>query len=260
MPGELIAVCSATGGTGRTMITVNISVILASRGNKVAALDGDLQFGDLCMAMDVVPANTITDVVTRDDGKNVSDFYERHVSGVEILAAPERPEEADYITENDLSSILNEMKANSDYVLVDTMPGFSERSLSIMELSDQLLIVTSNGMAALKNTKLMLETLEKLNMKSKASIIVNRSTSLGSIRANELNEMLDTNQLFYLSNDYKHVSYSLETGIPFVTERPKLEISKAMFHMVDTLFPYEQKYRTNTRKRLLQKTLRPWKK
>jgi pilus assembly protein CpaE len=61
--GELIVVCSAKGGIGRTVMAVNLAVALTKKNIQVGVLDGDFQFGDVSLAMDLHPTFTIKDVV-----------------------------------------------------------------------------------------------------------------------------------------------------------------------------------------------------
>ncbi|WP_158737974.1 P-loop NTPase [Alteribacillus sp. YIM 98480] len=234
---KMIAVCSATGGTGRTTLTVNTASLLAAKSKKVTAIDGDLQFGDLSLAMDIQPDVTIKDTVHLQEREKLIDLCNRHESGVRVLSAPSRPEEADLITEEHLDWVITSLKEANEYLLVDTAAGLNDRSLPFIENADHIVVVTTGGMAALKNAKLMIGILEELELNGKISVVVNRSTAKGSLIKEDLTSLLQAERVFYLPEDRKHVSHSQNTGQVLCLNYPRLEISKAIMSMAEELFP-----------------------
>ncbi|WP_018923515.1 AAA family ATPase [Salsuginibacillus kocurii] len=253
--GTTIAICSATGGNGRTMITVNLSSLLAERGYKVTAVDGDLQFGDISLALDLQPSYTIKDAVNNQGSESILNFCSEHESGLRLLAAPTRPEEADLVTEEHLDSILSSLQSENDYVVIDTTAGLNDRSLPVLEKADYILVVTTGSMAALKNANLMLQILDTLELKSRASVIVNRSTAEGNLSAEDLIDLLKIERLYYLPEDRKNVSYAFNTGRVLTTILPNLEVSKAIIAMVDQLFLERQEGHQRESNRFLQNVM-----
>ena len=168
--GKLIAVCSAKGGIGRTTLSVNLAVALLKKNYTVGVLDGDFQFGDVNLALDLKFSLTIKDVlegIGSLDEHSLANFLAVHESGVRVLSAPDRPEFADLITNEAVNKIVDVMLTGHDYVVVDTSVGLHEHSIRFVERADQFLVVTNLEMAALKNTRLLLETLELLGLRSK---------------------------------------------------------------------------------------------
>ncbi len=61
--GRVIAVAGAKGGIGRTAIANNLAVSLAdNQSGSVALIDFDLEFGDVALAMDLVPDFSLVDL------------------------------------------------------------------------------------------------------------------------------------------------------------------------------------------------------
>ena len=89
--GEMIAVCSAKGGIGKTTLTVNLAVALLKKNFSVAVLDGDFQFGDVGLAIDLQTRFTMKEVVegleTLDE-HSLAGYLSKHESGVRVLPAP----------------------------------------------------------------------------------------------------------------------------------------------------------------------------
>jgi pilus assembly protein CpaE len=236
--GELLVVCSSKGGIGRTVIAVNLAVSLAKKHSKIALIDGDLQFGDVSMALDLHAAFTIKDVVEEVDSLDtftLHSYLNHHESGIKVLSAPERPEYAELITPKVIHKVCDLLLQSYDYVIVDTGVGLNESSLTFIEKADQLLVVTNLEMATMKNTKLMLETLETLGMGEKVQLIVNRATMDSVIVAEDIPDILGVESPAYIPNDFPIVSQSLNVGIPFVMNQGKTELAKALFKMAEQL-------------------------
>ena len=236
--GEMIAVCSAKGGIGRTILTVNLAVALFKKNISISVLDGDFQFGDVSLAMDLQSTFTVKDVVEeidRLDEYSLASYLCNHESGVKILPAPDRPEYADLITEEVIDKIINLLLLQHDYVVVDTGVGLQERTINLIEKADQILLITNLEMATLKNTKLMLETLEMLGLGEKVRIVVNRATMDSVIKATDVPDILGTEDPIYIPNDFQIASQSLNIGIPFVSNQGKTELAKSIFKMAEQI-------------------------
>ncbi|HET7626839.1 MAG TPA: P-loop NTPase [Bacillales bacterium] len=238
--GKMIAVCSAKGGIGKTVLTVNLAVALCKKNMQVGVLDGDFQFGDVGLALDLQSPFTIKDVVENFDHMELVSFasyLSQHDSGVKVLTAPDQPEYADLVTEKVITAVLGWLREKNDYVLVDTASGLQESNLFLIEQADEVLLTTDLVMPGLKNTKLMLETLTTLGFREKTSVVVNRSTMESVIKASDVPAILgeDENDLFYLPNDFKTVSQSLNIGVPFVVNKGKTEVAKSVFKMAELL-------------------------
>lgn len=236
--GEMIAVCSAKGGIGRTVFAVNLAVALCKKSIQIALLDGDFQFGDISMALDLHTTFSIKDVVDdfeQLDVHTLSSYLNYHDSGVKVLAAPDRPEYADLMTADVVNKVIDLLLMEHEYVVVDTPVGLQESSLALLEKADQILIMTNLEMATLKNTKLMLETLNILGLRHKAQIVINRSTMDSVIKATDIPEILGEENPVYIPNDFQIVSQSLNIGIPFVLNQGKTEVAKAMFKAAELL-------------------------
>ncbi|WP_276355203.1 AAA family ATPase [Cohnella caldifontis] len=236
--GEMIAVCSAKGGIGRTIMAVNLAVALTKKNVQVGLLDGNFQFGDVALALDLHPTFTIKDVVEslgEMDRYALSGFLIHHGSGVKTLAAPERPEYADLVTPAVIEKVCDLLMAQTDYLVVDTGPGLQEQTLQFIEKADQIFVLTTLEMSAIKNTKLMLETLEVLGYRHKTQLVVNRATMDSVIKAGDVPDILGYETSLFVPNEWQLATQSLNTGIPFVQNQAKTELAKALFKWAEQL-------------------------
>jgi pilus assembly protein CpaE len=234
--GKMIVFASAKGGVGKTIISVNMAVALAKKGFSTCILDGNFQFGDVNLALDIQPRLTISDLVQDSDSLNSSileNYLQKHESGVKVLSAPIKPEFADLVTPPVIENVCRLLKEQNKYFIVDLFSGLSETNITFMELADKIFLVTDLEMAALKNTKAMLKTLKTLEMDKKIEIIVNRGNMESLIKFKDVKGILEMDDLFYISNDFKTVSKSFNIGIPFVIGRPDEKISNEINNLAD---------------------------
>jgi pilus assembly protein CpaE len=236
--GKMIAVCSAKGGIGRTTLTVNLAVALRKKNVSVAILDGDFQFGDVNLAMDLKFSLTIKEVLEgmgSIDEHSLNNYLAVHESGVDVLTAPERPEFADLVTNEAANKIVDLLLTGHDYVVVDTPVGLNEQSIRFIEKADQILVVTNLEMASLKNTKLFLETLDILGLKDRVRIIINRANMESVINAEDAAKILAAENPIYIPNDFQICSQSINLGVPFVIKHAKSDVAKGVFKMAESL-------------------------
>lgn len=236
--GEFIAICSAKGGVGRTLLSVNLAVALCKKNIRISVLDGDFQFGDVSLSMDLQSTFTIKDVIqemSRLDEYTLASYLSHHESGVKVLSAPDKPEYADLITEEALEKIIPLLLTQNEYTIADTGVGLNDKTLFLLEKADQILLVTNLEMATLKNTKSMLETLDKLDMRDKVRLVINRATMESVIQAVDVPDIIGVEDPIYIPNDFQIASQSLNIGIPFVINQGKSELAKSIYKMAEQI-------------------------
>ncbi|MEQ8156425.1 MAG: P-loop NTPase [Clostridiaceae bacterium] len=234
--GKMVIFISGKGGVGKTVISVNTAVELAGRGIPTCIMDGDFQFGDLNLALDLQPSFTISDLVQGAeslDKVKISYYLDKHSSGVNVLSAPIKPEEADLIKASHIKVICEKILEEHDFLIVDLPSRLSENNLTFMELADEILLITDTSFTAIKNTKIMLRITRLLNMNDKIKVIINRANAKGLIKSVDVKNMLDIQDAVFISNDTKVVSKSFAMGIPFVRSKPRNRISRDIAAFAD---------------------------
>ncbi len=250
--GEIIVFISGKGGVGKTVISVNTAVALNNKGFSTCILDGSFQFGDVNLAFDIQPRVTISDLFKENESfedANISNYLYTHESGVKILAAPSKPEFADLVTAAAMPKVCESILEKHEFLIVDLPSGLSEHNLSFLEMADVIFLVTDLEMAALKNTKTMLRTLKMLDLEKKIKVIVNRSDMEGLIKVNDVQDMLEADEVFTISNNFKVVSKSFNIGIPFVISKPNEKITSEVITVVNEFHSSKPKARRRQKKR-----------
>jgi pilus assembly protein CpaE len=259
--GKLIVVASAKGGVGRTVMSVNLALALLKMKYDVCLLDGNFQFGDCSAALDIHPGFSIKDMVDEMSiGDSLRGYLTEHSTGLKVIPAPPRPELAELVTNEAVEKIMKEALSEFDYVVCDTAVGLNDKTIQLMDLSDQVLVITTLEMTSLKNTRLFLETLGLLGNRSKAKIILNRSTMESVIPAGEVGNILGETEIHHVPNDFSTVYKSLNIGLPFVLSRGRPELSRAIYRLAQTVSSQREKTVTKGKSSVLSKWLYPKKK
>ena len=218
---NIICVLGLKGGSGKTLTCANLGVALAQQGARTAMIDLDLQFGDLALAMGLRPERTIYDLVrsggSLDAGK-LDDFLVEHPSGVKALLAPVRPDQAAVITVPFLSEIERLLADSYEYVLIDTPPSFGPEVIGAIDCSTDVVMVTMRDTLSLKNARLGLETLERMDYdRSRVKIVFNRANTNVGIEREDVLAILgrDVDVLVPSNRD---IARSVNQGTPIVQD------------------------------------------
>ena len=232
----MICVLGPKGGTGKTVTTSNLAVALAQAGKSVSAVDLDLQFGDLALAMGVRPDTTMYDLVqsggSLDAGK-LEAYVMPHPSGVRVLVAPTRPDQASSVSPEFLREVYPLLRATSDYVVLDSSPGFEPEVISAIDNSSYVCMVGTLDTLSLKNTRLGLETLDLMGYDPDRIILVlNRADSRVGIDDEDVLAVVGRRPDIRVPSDVE-VTRAVNEGTPIVIAKPDSAGAKAFRALAD---------------------------
>lgn len=230
--GKVLTVFSTKGGVGKTVLATNLSVVLAKEtGKRVALVDLDLEFGDVAIMLGMRPEHTIFDAVQvfdRLDGEMLAGFMETHDSGVVALLAPVRPEDAEGISAARVGQVIDLIRENYDYVVIDTCPSFSEAVLAALDRSDELYVVTMMDVASIKNSRISVQKLKQLGFDNgRLRLVLNRSDSKVLLQPAEVEKAMGGAICAHIPSD-RTVPRSVNKGVPIVIDNPKTEVSRSI--------------------------------
>ncbi len=230
--GTLVTVFSAKGGCGKTTLATNLAAALADRGRReVCLVDLDLAFGDVAIALQLFPAHTIADAVPLAENldiQGVSSLLTPHSPGLTTLVAPIEPGTAEAIPASLVTTILEVLKRNFDFVVVDTPPAFDDHVLAAFDQSDMVALLATLDIPALKNLKLTLETLDLLNYpRERWRLVLNRADSKVGLALSEVEKTLKAPIIAQIPSS-RDVPASINRGVPIVLDDPKHPVSQAI--------------------------------
>lgn len=217
---KVIVVFSSKGGVGKTVISCNLAVCMAQESRKkVALVDLNLQSGDVTVMLNLSPKGSIAELVQEEDRMEyslVNSYMVPHMSGLKVLPAPLRPEQAEVVTASHVEAILTLLKDHYDYVIVDTSPFFNDLNLSAMEMANDIVLTFTRDLPAMKHTRTALDVLDTLNLSKKVKLLLNQSTLDYGIKISDLEKSLNASPAGILPYDEKIVLSSINKGRPFI--------------------------------------------
>ena len=244
--GRVFTISSATGGCGKTFMATNLAYFLVRHtGKRACILDLDLQFGEVVTAMRLRPKFTIFDALQREDTdeddlrSHIEEYTVAHETGVHVLAAPREPSEADRITPPDVTRIIEAVRKQFDYVIVDTPPQLNESVLAAFDLSDMLYVMATLDLPSVRNMSVFLSTLDRLKISTEnVKLILNKAESDVGIDIDQVTKLFP--QGFQAVLPYaKEVSRSINLGMPVMAASPQAEISRLMATGMKPILPPE---------------------
>ncbi len=180
-PNRIITILSPKGGAGKTTVGTNLAVGLAARHpRQVVLVDLDLQFGDVANVLRLNPKVTISDIARQwpVDSANLKLGLTAHPSGLYTLCAPLNPAEADEVQAEHVTGVLHMLRQSFRYVVIDTDPGLSERVLSALDLSADVVMVCSPEMPSIRGLRKALDAMDQVGLTSaNRHFLLNRADS-----------------------------------------------------------------------------------
>ena len=239
--GKAIAVFSPKGGAGCTILAVNLAVALHRATNgSVVLVDASLQFGDIAVTLNLQPTHSIADLIPQIDEMDramVESVLTAHSGGIKVLLAPPRPEMADLVLVEHLQRILEHLKKNFDYVVVDTWTSLHDTVLTVLDIADLILLPTTPDIPSLRNVRLFFEVSEQLGYPpDKIALALNKSDPRRSrIRASDIEESLKHPVMAEIPLDDAVALSSINQGVPFVLSDDSRPISQAVARLAEAI-------------------------
>jgi pilus assembly protein CpaE len=234
----MVTVMGAKGGVGATFVACQLAAGLAHRGGRVAVVDMNLRLGDVALYFDLRPQYTMANLVGaggRIDSAFLDTVLATHpTSGVQVLAAPERPEEADAIPFEQTDAALDLLREQHDWVVVDISPNFDDRSVHVLDRASHMLIVTTSDVPALNHARLQLGLLKRLGHAAhKIRVVVNRMDGRAAVQSRQIDDFLHRKCDLVVPNDYRTASICVNEGRPLWEVAPQSALRAAFEGLVE---------------------------
>lgn len=222
--GKVIAVFSPKGGSGCTVIAANMAIALKQITNKrVALVDGNLVFGDVGVVMNIVANKTVIDLASRVndlDAQLIGDVTVPHASQVRVLLAPPDSQSGEAITPDQLRAVLEALREQFDYVVVDTQTAYDDRTLTILDVADRIVTLMTLELTTIKNIKQFVELAGPLGYaEDKLMLVLNKADSRLGIKAESIEGQIRHKVAAQIGNAPYEMTLALNQGVPLVIDR-----------------------------------------
>ncbi len=230
-PGQIVTVFAAKGGCGKTTLAINLGVALARHGS-VCVVDLDLAFGDVAISVQRDPIRTLVDALPMAghlDVTGASSLLTGYQPGLDLVLAPVTPGDGEKIPPTVVGELLAVLRTMFEFVVVDTPAQFSEHVLTAMDVSGQLVLLTTPDVPALKNLRVTLDMLDLLSYPRQIrSVVVNRSDSKVGLSLERVERVVRCPISAYIPSS-RAVPISINKGTPITLDAPGHPVSQAIF-------------------------------
>jgi len=237
--GSVIVVFGPKGGVGASTIAVNLAVALQRADTKVALIDASLQFGNIDVLLNLHASRSISDIsqtINDLDADLISTVITPHPSGLKALLAPTRPELADLVLPDHMQRIVEQMRQQFDYIVIDTPSTLSDLVLTTLDLADRVVLLTQADVPAIKNTRTFFQVTEALGYTSnKIMLVLNQADPRNPITAKMIEDNLKHKVALQIPSDAETINNSIRRGLPFVAELKNKPIANAVNQLAERL-------------------------
>ncbi len=219
--GAVIAVMSSKGGVGKSTIAVNLAIALKQLGaGRLALVDGDLYFGDLATLLNIKPERTIHDLNEALDAEIADKFLYKHSSGIEVLAAPVRTEQAEAITPERLRAMIGVLQTLYDVVVVDVTVNALDLVLATLDVADLAIVLATLDVVCLKDVSQIVDVLNKLRFPTRNVILLgNRHDERFSLSPKDAERAMGLRFAAVVPRDDR-VMLAANQGVPYILAEP----------------------------------------
>jgi pilus assembly protein CpaE len=234
--GKIFTIYGPKGGTGATTITANLAVALHDDENPVVVVDGRLQFGDLSFFFNEQTKTNLTDLTTRSDELDpevVQEVLIKHeTTGINILAAPSRPEQAEEVRAKHFVDVLRYLKGMFAYILVDTGSGLDDVTLAAIDTSDLVVVITTQDIPSIKNIRLFLDLTDALGYpRQQIVLVMNRFDRRRNVTPERVSEIAKSPVVATLPLEEKFVIPAMDRGVPFLIQNKNHPVSRGILDL-----------------------------
>jgi len=238
--GKIVSVYSPKGGTGCTTIATNLAICLHSEENPVVLLEANLLYGDVAVFINEQVKNSVYDLTPRVDeldAEVVHNVAVKHsASGLDVLPAPSKAEWATEITSEQFSKLLDFLRDVYAYIIVDTAPYLTDVVQAALEISDTIVLITTQEIPSIKNCSSFLSLSDASGIKrNRILFIMNRYDKRNNVSPERVGETLRQPIQICIPLDDKAVPISITRGKPFILDNKSLPVSKGIFELADLI-------------------------
>ena len=162
----------------------------------------------------------------RLDEALVNSLVMPHSTHLSLLAAPREADQADGIEPQHIFEVLQSLREHFDYVVLDPQHTFDSITLAALDQSDEILLVLTLDIPAIRSTQRALEIFDKLGYpRKKTRIVVNRWSKQIDLDLRQVEKFLGEPVVGFIPSDYQTAVGSINLGTPLVQAEPTSKIA-----------------------------------
>lgn len=235
--GTVFTIAGAKGGIGKTTLATNLAVAIRRvTGQEVVLVDGDAQFGDVSVMLDMEVERSVADLARDEKEINreiVQGYLKRHSSGIDVLMAASEPDDWRALQAEHISGLARSLSETHEYVLIDTPGVMNETVAASLNEAGIVFLVTSLDVSSVKDTRTALRILQSWAMpQHRVRLIINDNTRAPAVSAADVERACGIQATHIIPHD-TNVGPSIQTGMPIVDQQPNTRFTRSVLEIAE---------------------------
>jgi pilus assembly protein CpaE len=215
----------AVGGAGVTTLAIQTALLLLNSGQRtrptVCLVDLDFQHGACADYLDIEPRLDLKEIEPRPerlDRQLLEIMLSHHASGLELIAAPNRPAEMRTFDPDMVTRLLDLVSSHFDYVVIDMPRTWFSWTDSVLLGTNRLFIVSEMTVPSVRQAKGLVAAIrERLGDGPQPQVIVNRFEQRmfdSGLKKSDIEQALGGDFIGAIPNNYRLVREAIDRGVP----------------------------------------------
>jgi Flp pilus assembly CpaE family ATPase len=246
--GHVYAIYSPRGGSGKTTFAVNLAALQArEQPDRTALLDLSLTFGHTATLLGLHPQTSLAAVPVQSlndfDRRTLSTYMVQHPTGLQLLVACTRPEEAELVTAAHVRAALGTLKRQFSATIVDCGPGLDDATMAAIEIADRILVLCTPELTSLRDVRECLRVFNEVVHveQSRLSLVFNQPQPFAVLSRDKFEAALEQPMAFELPHAGEAAFKSAARGEPLALVHAGSAFAKAVERVRRAIVPAEPK-------------------
>ena len=190
---QVLTITSGKGGVGKTNISANLAIQLASQGHRTCLFDADLGLANVNILLKLYPEHDLEDVLFGDG--NLEDILIKEHYGVDIIPGSSGVEKLADLDQGQMDQMLEAFAQleDYDYILFDTSAGISRNVMSFCMAASQVILVITPEPTSLTDAYALLKVLAHNGYTKPVMVVVNlpKNVRIAKLAYNKLKDTVE---------------------------------------------------------------------
>lgn len=221
---KFISIMSGKGGVGKTTTSINLALAMHQKGSQVILIEGNLSSPNVSIHLGSTyfPV-TIHDVMqNKHPIKNA--IYEHH-TGIKVIPADVSVEAMQLVNFEELKKHAQDLHLYTEYVIVDASPGLGRETTHLLDLSDEIIVVTNPDHASVLDAKRMIDFAKKFNKIIIGILLTKHKKRRYKLKKEEVEDILG-HRIIGTIPECKKFEKSLHQKQPYIHLYPRKKATK----------------------------------
>ncbi len=159
---RVIAVTSGKGGVGKTTMSVNLALEMASRGNRVVVFDADFGLANVEVMLGIRPTYNLLDLI--HNNRSMTEIITEGPSGIGFISGGSGVSELASLDNASIKLLISELAKLDkmyDVVIIDTGAGITDSVMEFVMMSPEVLLVVTPEPTSITDSYSLLKVLRR---------------------------------------------------------------------------------------------------